>query len=208
MYASRTRFAYSVWALASCTRNAGSVTFDNFLDEEQLQYWRRAVTHAVSKRDNSHRFPNKGQEDTTNVDFSYYLNVFIQRVNLYQNDEHMHTIFQGTKSILGKVAADLQGVDAMRLWHEQALIKQPFANATAWHVDVPCKLQNNTLLLSHFFLFCSLTKLIFSLSQIGHLIHRMLSQPGSLLMMQQKKTDVYISCLVVTILSLKSTKIV
>ena len=118
-------------------RKNGYVVFDNFLDEEQLQYWRNAVTHAVSKRDNTHRFPSKGQEDTTNVDFAYYLNVFIQRVNLFQHDEHMNKIFQNTKRTLGKVAADLQGVDGMRLWHEQALIKQPFANATAWHVDVP-----------------------------------------------------------------------
>ena len=118
-------------------RKNGYVVFDNFLDEEQLQYWRNAVTHAVSKRDNTHRFPSKGQEDTTNVDFAYYLNVFIQRVNLFQHDEHMNKIFHNTKRTLGKVAADLQGVDGMRLWHEQALIKQPFANATAWHVDVP-----------------------------------------------------------------------
>ena len=67
-------------------RKNGYVVFDNFLDEEQLQYWRNAVTHAVSKRDNTHRFPSKGQEDTTNVDFAYYLNVFIQRVNLFQHD--------------------------------------------------------------------------------------------------------------------------
>ena len=25
----------------------------------------------------------------------------------------------------------------MRLWCDQALIKQPFANPTAWHIDVP-----------------------------------------------------------------------
>ena len=118
-------------------RKNGYVTFDDFLDQEQLKYWRNAVTHAVSKRDNSHRFPNKGQEDTTNVDFDYYLNVFIQRVNLFQNDENMNKIFHGAKKTLGKVAADLQGVDGMRLWHDQALIKQPWANGTAWHVDVP-----------------------------------------------------------------------
>lgn len=38
-------------------RKNGYVTFDNFLNKEQLEYWRKAVTHAVSRRDNSHRFP-------------------------------------------------------------------------------------------------------------------------------------------------------
>ena len=42
-------------------------------------------------------FTKKGQEDTTNVDFAYYLNVFIQRVNLYQNDCHMNKLFQSSK---------------------------------------------------------------------------------------------------------------
>ena len=38
---------------------------------------------------------------------------------------------------LGKMAAELAGVDGIRIWHDQALIKEPWANATAWHKDCP-----------------------------------------------------------------------
>ena len=40
-------------------------------------------------------------------------------------------------SHLGQIAADLAGVDGIRIWHDQALIKQPWGNATAWHLDNP-----------------------------------------------------------------------
>lgn len=36
---------------------------------------------------------------------------------------------------LGKLAAELAGVDGMRIWHDQALVKQPWANPTGWHLD-------------------------------------------------------------------------
>ena len=38
---------------------------------------------------------------------------------------------------LGKMAADLAGVDGVRIWHDQALIKMPWANPTSWHQDNP-----------------------------------------------------------------------
>jgi ectoine hydroxylase-related dioxygenase (phytanoyl-CoA dioxygenase family) len=38
---------------------------------------------------------------------------------------------------LGKAAAELAGVSGVRLWHDQALVKEPFANPTAFHLDVP-----------------------------------------------------------------------
>ena len=38
---------------------------------------------------------------------------------------------------LGKMAAELAGVDGMRIWHNHALIKQPWANPTGWHLDNP-----------------------------------------------------------------------
>ena len=38
---------------------------------------------------------------------------------------------------LGKMAADLAGVEGIRIWHDQALIKEAWANPTAWHLDNP-----------------------------------------------------------------------
>lgn len=38
---------------------------------------------------------------------------------------------------IGKMAAQLAGVDGIRIWHDQALIKRPWANPTSWHLDTP-----------------------------------------------------------------------
>jgi hypothetical protein len=38
---------------------------------------------------------------------------------------------------IGKMAAELAGVDGMRVWHDQALIKQAYGNPTGWHLDNP-----------------------------------------------------------------------
>jgi ectoine hydroxylase-related dioxygenase (phytanoyl-CoA dioxygenase family) len=38
---------------------------------------------------------------------------------------------------LGKLASTLAGVNGVRIWHDQALIKRPWANPTSWHLDTP-----------------------------------------------------------------------
>jgi ectoine hydroxylase-related dioxygenase (phytanoyl-CoA dioxygenase family) len=35
------------------------------------------------------------------------------------------------------MAATLAGADGIRIWHDQALFKRPWANPTAWHLDTP-----------------------------------------------------------------------
>ena len=35
------------------------------------------------------------------------------------------------------MATTLAGVEGIRIWHDQALIKPPHGNPTAWHLDVP-----------------------------------------------------------------------
>ena len=38
---------------------------------------------------------------------------------------------------LGRVATDVAGIDGVRIWHDQALVKGAYANPTAFHLDVP-----------------------------------------------------------------------
>jgi ectoine hydroxylase-related dioxygenase (phytanoyl-CoA dioxygenase family) len=40
-------------------------------------------------------------------------------------------------SQIGKMTCDLTGEDGMRIWHDQALIKEPWGNPTGWHLDNP-----------------------------------------------------------------------
>jgi ectoine hydroxylase-related dioxygenase (phytanoyl-CoA dioxygenase family) len=38
---------------------------------------------------------------------------------------------------LGRYVADVADIDGVRIWHDQALIKEAYANPTAFHLDVP-----------------------------------------------------------------------
>lgn len=38
---------------------------------------------------------------------------------------------------IGRMAAQLSGAEGIRIWHDQALIKKPWANPTSWHLDAP-----------------------------------------------------------------------
>jgi ectoine hydroxylase-related dioxygenase (phytanoyl-CoA dioxygenase family) len=62
-----------------------------------------------------------------------YQRAFIQEMNLWQRNE---TIAQLTRStVLARAAAQLMGVDGVRLYHDQALVKQGGGGATPWHCD-------------------------------------------------------------------------
>ena len=75
------------------------------------------------------------QEVDEDREESYYDYVFVQRVNLWQDSLDVRRLILDPR--LGKMAADLAGVEGVRIWHDQALIKQPWANPTGWHLDNP-----------------------------------------------------------------------
>jgi len=109
----------------------GFVLVEELLTPQELEMWRDAVDEAVA---------NRGKQRILGVtekssDDDYYNNVFTQRVNLWQDNEGMRKLMIDAR--LGKLAADLAGVEGIRIWHDQALIKRPWANPTAWHLDNP-----------------------------------------------------------------------
>lgn len=65
---------------------------------------------------------------------SYYDKVFTQRLNLWRINETVKRYMLNPK--LGAMIKQLEGVD-FRVWHDQALIKEPYGNPTAWHLDNP-----------------------------------------------------------------------
>lgn len=114
----------------------GFVVIEDFLTAEELEYWRTALDEALAKR-KGFKMPDRkevyGKGDDT--DKSYFENVFDQLINLWQDNEKMRAIMLDQR--LGKMAAQLAGVDGIRIWHDQALIKKPWANPTSWHLDTP-----------------------------------------------------------------------
>lgn len=65
----------------------------------------------------------------------YYDAVFTQRLNLWRLNPVVRRFLQGPE--VASMLTQLEGVDRYRVWLDQALIKEPFANPTAWHLDNP-----------------------------------------------------------------------
>ena len=105
----------------------------NLLSASQLEQWRTIIFSAVNDRaEKKYKFPTVNEDDHTNVDFDYYDNVFTQRVNLWKTHNSVKELILASGGVIGKIAAELEGIDCIRIWHDQALIKEPFANPTAW----------------------------------------------------------------------------
>jgi ectoine hydroxylase-related dioxygenase (phytanoyl-CoA dioxygenase family) len=113
----------------------GFVVVEDFLTGEELERWREVVDGAVAARKDLKLSNREGDSRNWRAGDSYYDQVFVQRINLWQDNEAMRQLMFDSR--LGKMAADLAGVDGIRIWHDQALIKQPWANPTAWHLDNP-----------------------------------------------------------------------
>jgi phytanoyl-CoA hydroxylase len=56
-------------------------------------------------------------------------------INLWQTNTRVEKIMLDEN--IGRMAAQLAGVDGIRIWHDQVLIKRPWANPTSWHLDTP-----------------------------------------------------------------------
>ena len=111
-------------------RENGFLIIDNFLDGSELFSWQDTVDEAVAqhlRRDNMYH--NQRGED------SYYKNVFVQCVNLWKTSEKIKQLILVPE--FGRMAADLAGTSGVRLYHDHAMIKQPWANPTNFHVDNP-----------------------------------------------------------------------
>ena len=116
----------------------GFIVIEDFLSASELEHWRETVMCAVGKR-NGQKMPGKevkiGEDDGINEDAAYFGKVFDQLLNLWQTDEGVKELM--TDERIGEMAAKLAGVDGIRIWHDQALFKRPWANPTSWHLDTP-----------------------------------------------------------------------
>jgi ectoine hydroxylase-related dioxygenase (phytanoyl-CoA dioxygenase family) len=110
-------------------REDGFLVIEGFLDAAELEEWRRCTREAVEERLGSDRLHNQRDPD------AFYAQVFTQCLRLADTHEGMRRLMLDPR--LGEVAATLAGVDGIRIWHDQALIKPPHGNPTAWHLDVP-----------------------------------------------------------------------
>lgn len=116
----------------------GFLVIPDFLSPAELDHWRSAVNRAVEERAGI-KIPGKsvktGEADGINEDSDYFARVFDQLLNLWQTSSEVKKLMFDER--IGKMAAELSGAQGIRIWHDQALIKRPWANPTAWHLDTP-----------------------------------------------------------------------
>ncbi len=113
--------------LIDCFRSDGFVVVPDVLTESELARFGAAVDAGVARRT---------CRDTRQLaEKSRYEQSFIQCQNLWEDspDVRLLTFHSGVT----ETAARLLGVDAIRIWHDQALYKEPGGRETDTHQDQP-----------------------------------------------------------------------
>ena len=64
---------------------------------------------------------------------SLYDRAFIQVCNLWRDSERVRALAFSTR--LARIASELMCIRGVRMWHDQALYKEPAGGVTPWHVD-------------------------------------------------------------------------
>ena len=102
----------------------GYVKLQQVLSEELLHYYSRIITDAGFRLNT---LTKPMAERTT------YEKAFLQVMNLWREDEAIKE-FVFSKRLAG-IAAALMNVAGVRLYHDQALYKEPGGGITPWHAD-------------------------------------------------------------------------
>ena len=108
-------------------RRDGFVLIPDLLTDDEVDQYGTAVTEAVHTRNAGDTVPLEQK--------SRYQQSFIQCMNLWEDFDTVRPLTFHPR--LGQVAAELLGVDAIRVWHDQALYKQAGGRPTDAHQDHP-----------------------------------------------------------------------
>lgn len=94
------------------------------LSEATLLFFNKAISRAVEERTS---VTADMEERTT------YSKAFLQIFNLWREDAVIRELIFSRR--LAQIAADLMQTDGVRLYHDQALFKEPGGGITPWHAD-------------------------------------------------------------------------
>jgi ectoine hydroxylase-related dioxygenase (phytanoyl-CoA dioxygenase family) len=105
-------------------RQQGFIKLKQVLSPETLRICGEAIRAEVARRSRDVR-PMASR--------STYEKAFLQVMNLWRDDATARAFTFSRK--LARLAAELMGVDGVRLYHDQALFKEPSGGITPWHCD-------------------------------------------------------------------------
>jgi len=118
-------------------QNNGFVAHRQFLSPAEVTELKQAVFDAIAemKRTVGNKKVAGGDTDIEEKDDDFYGKVFTQRLNLWRLNPTVKKYMLSPN--LGQMLCQLESVKGFRIWHDQTLIKEPYGNATAWHLDDP-----------------------------------------------------------------------
>src|ERR1700743_617230 len=102
----------------------GHTLIKNILSPEEIAVYRPVIVDAA-KRYNTEK---RKMEDRDT-----YGKAFLQIMNLWRSDESVKKFVLSKR--LAKIAADLLGVENVRIYHDQGLFKEAGGGPTPWHQD-------------------------------------------------------------------------
>jgi ectoine hydroxylase-related dioxygenase (phytanoyl-CoA dioxygenase family) len=108
-------------------RRDGFVVVPDLLDADEVEQYGARVSAAVRKR--------TADDTLTLAEKSRYQQSFLQCMNLWEDFDTVRPLTFHPR--LARAAAELLGVDAIRVWHDQALYKQAGGRPTDAHQDHP-----------------------------------------------------------------------
>ena len=103
-------------------RRDGFLTVVDFLDPGELARWREIVTDAVASRAQAPTGKNSEK-------------AFTQRMHLRRTDDRVQQLVDDPG--VGRLVAQLEGLASVRLYLDQALVKEPYGAPTQYHLDIP-----------------------------------------------------------------------
>ena len=102
----------------------GHILLRNLATPLEIADYRKVILEAREKY---------GQEATPLEQRDTYGKAFLKGMNLWPKDEGVAKFVLSRR--FAKVAADLLGVNGVRVYHDQALLKEPGGGLTPWHQD-------------------------------------------------------------------------
>ena len=116
---------YTITASHRATLNKnGYILLPGVATPEEIAFYRPAINSAVKEMNKENRALDK--RDT-------YGKAFLQIMNIWTKDDLVKQFSLSKK--FAKIAADLLGVEHVRIYHDQALYKEPGGGPTPWHQD-------------------------------------------------------------------------
>ena len=106
-------------------RADGHIYLPGVASREEVEFFRGPIQATADKHGQVDALPLE-QRDT-------YGKAFLQHMNLWTADPAVAAFTLGKR--FARVAAELMGCDGVRIYHDQALFKEPGGGLTPWHQD-------------------------------------------------------------------------